>query len=205
MREFRDHRGREWRAWEVTPESMHPQTKAEDYLSECFQGGWVVFETTDGRDKRRLCPPPYAWEERDEADLERLVERAEVLRPLGAKRKRGSRPKDLPPSVPPDVAASMPRDPNGNLDMRYLGVVRSFLYPGGEVWRASVVAQAGGAPPVLRFSSESHAVDLTEWPPDWADLNDHELVKLLRSAESPHERRHREAPRRRHDDLRPDG
>jgi hypothetical protein len=205
VREFRDHRGREWRAWEVTPESIHPQTKAEDYLSECFRGGWLVFETVDGRDKRRLCPPPYGWEERGEADLERLVERAEVLRPLSKKRKRSSHPTDLPPSTPPDVAASMPRDPNGNLDMRYLGVVRSFLYPGGQVWRASVAAPADStAAPVLRFSSDTHAVDLTEWPPDWVDLNDYQLVKLLRSGESLQERRRGEGPRRRHSDPQAD-
>jgi hypothetical protein len=201
VREFRDRRGRQWRAWEVTPESIHPQTKAEDYLSECFQGGWLVFETVDGRDKRRLCPPPYGWEERAEVDLERLVERAEILRPVSAKPKHSARHVDLPPSTPPDIAASMPRDPNGNLDMRYLGVVRSFLYPGGEVWRASVVAQAdSAASPVLRFSSDTHAVDLTEWPPDWVDLNDYQLVKLLRSGESPQERRREETRRRRHDD-----
>ena len=95
----------------------------------------------------------------------------------------------------------MPRDPNGNLDMRYLGVVRSFLYPGGEVWRAMVVAPAdSSAPPVLRFSSETHTVDLTGWPPDWVDLNDYQLVKLLRSGESPQERRSEGAPRRRYDD-----
>jgi hypothetical protein len=185
----------------VTPESIHPQTKAEDYLSECFQGGWLVFETVDGHDKRRLCPPPYGWQERAEVDLERLVERAEILRPVGAKHKRSARHVDLPPSTPPDIAASMPRDPNGNLDMRYLGVVRSFLYPGGEVWRAMVVAPAdSSAPPVLRFSSETHTVDLTDWPPDWVDLNDYQLVKLLRSGESPQERRSEGAPRRRHDD-----
>lgn len=200
MREFRDGRGRDWRAWEVTPESIHPQTKAEDYLSECFRGGWVVFETVDGRDKRRLCPPPYGWEERGEADLERLVERAEILRPAHGQR-RAKRPVDLPPSIPPHIAATMPRDPNGNLDMRYLGVVRSFLYPGGQVWRATVVAPADSVgPPVLRFSSDTHAVDLTEWPADWVDLNDHQLVKLLRAGESLQERRREEGPLRRHDD-----
>jgi hypothetical protein len=205
VREFKDRRGRQWRAWEVTPESIHPQTKAEDYLSECFQDGWVVFETTDGRDKRRLCPPPYGWEERAEADLERLVERAEVLRPIGGKRQRKSRPADLPPSVPHDIAASMPRDRNGNLDMRYLGVVRSFRYPGGEVWRAAVVApDDGGAPPVLRFSSDSHAVDLTKWPHGWVDLNEDQLVELLRAGESLQERRRGEAPGRRYNDPRPD-
>ena len=201
MREFRDRHGREWRAWEVTPESIQPVTKAEDFLAGCYRSGWVVFETVDGFGKRRLCPPPYGWEERDEADLERLVERAEILRPAGAERTSGSRPADLPPSVPPDVAASMPRDRDGNLDMRHLGVVRSFLYPGGQVWRASVVARDDDATPVLQFSSDTHCVELTEWPHDWVDLHDYQLVYLLRLGESSQERR-RNQPARRYDDPR---
>jgi hypothetical protein len=205
VREFKDRRGREWRAWEVTPESIHPQTKAEDYLSDCFRDGWLVFETVDGRDKRRLCPPPYGWEERAEADLERLVERAEILRPLAKKRRRAL-PADLPPSMPPDIAASMPRDRDGNIDMRYLGVVRSFLYPGGEVWRATVVAHDDtAAPPVLRFSSDTHSVDLTEWPHGWVDLNDNQLVELLREGESQQERRRPHAQHRRYSDPRSEG
>jgi hypothetical protein len=202
VREFRDRRGREWRAWEVTPESVHPQTKAVDYLSDCFKGGWLVFETVDGREKRRLCPPPHGWDQRAETDLERLVDQAEILRPAGAKRKPASRRGALPPSTPRTVAASMPQDADGTVDMRFVGVVRSFLYPGGEVWRASVVAPADSpAPPVLRFSSDTHVVDLTTWPPDWVDMNDRQLVKLLRSGESPRERRLEEAPLRRHDDC----
>jgi hypothetical protein len=201
VREFRDRRGREWRAWEVSPESIQPQTKAEDYLSDCFRGGWVVFETVDGLDKRRLCPPPYGWEERTEADLERLVERAEVLRPRGGKHRRSARPADLPPSIPPDMAERMPRDRDGNLDMRYLGVVRSFLYPGGQVWRASVVARDDDdEAPVLRFSCDSHCVDLTEWPHGWVDLNDEQLVELLRVGDSLGDRRRDQPPRRRYDD-----
>jgi hypothetical protein len=95
----------------------------------------------------------------------------------------------------------MPRDRGGNLDMRYLGVVRSFLYPGGEVWRARVVAHDDtAAPPVLRFSSDTHSVDLTEWPHGWVDLNDNQLVELLREGESQQERRRPYAQHRRHDD-----
>jgi hypothetical protein len=200
MREFRDYRGREWRVWEVRPESIQPQTKAEDYLAGCYQGGWLVFETVDGLDKRRLCPPPYGWDRRTDADLEHLMERAEILRPLS--RARGCAvPADLPPSVPPDIAASMPRDANGNLDMRYLGVVRSFLYPGGQFWKAYVKAHDDDdVPPVLRFACATHTIDLEEWPPQWVDLSDDQLVALLRVGESLRDRRRDDQPTRRHDD-----
>ena len=201
MRDFKDHRGRHWRVWEVKPDAIHPRTKAEDYLATCYRDGWLVFETADGLDKRRLCPPPYGWEQRTDADLERLADRSERLRPVGSKRSRGATPADLPPSVPPDIAASMPRDEEGNLDIRYLGVVRSFSYPGGEVWRAHVAAQDdSGAPPVLRFASETHCVDLTEWPPEWLDLSNSQLVELLRLGSSIQERRRDDPPQRRHND-----
>lgn len=32
IREFSDATGRAWRAWHIRPESIHPQTKAEDYV-----------------------------------------------------------------------------------------------------------------------------------------------------------------------------
>lgn len=206
MREFKDHRGREWRAWEVTPEAIYPQTKAEDYLADCFRSGWLVFETVDGLDKRRLCPPPFGWEQRSNADLMDLVERAEVLRPAGGRHKRKPRHADLPPGVPPDIAASMPRDARGNLDMRHLGVVRSFSYPGGQVWRVRVTMRDDvAAPPVLRFASDTHSIDLAEWPPDWVDLSDRQLVELLRSGQSAPERREVDQPHRRYDDSRSGG
>jgi hypothetical protein len=203
VREFRDHHGRQWRAWEVRPEEIHPLTKAEDYLAECYRDGWIVFETMDGVDKRRLCPLPYGWQQRSDADLEHLLERADRLRPVGGKRGRTLRPADLPPNVPPDIAPATPRTAEGSLDLRYLGVVRSFLYPGGQVWRAHVAVQGdSAAPPVLRFASDTHSIDLTEWPPEWVDLSDDELVALLRIGESIQERRQDDPPTRRHDDPR---
>jgi len=205
VREFKDQRGRQWQVWEVRPEAIYPQTRAEDYLAECFRDGWLVFETTDALEKRRLCPPPYAWEQRSDTELERLAGRAEILRPLSRKRPRQPSRADLPPSVPRDIAATMPRDDEGNLDIRYLGVVRSFYYPGGQVWRAQVVASDDThAEPVLRFTSPSHDINLTEWPLDWVDLSDNQLVELLRIGESIEERRHDAAPKRRYGDPRTD-
>jgi hypothetical protein len=207
VREFTARDGQAWRVWEVTAESLKPMTRAEDYLADCYRDGWIVFETLDGREKRRLCPPPYAWDQRTDSDLEALLARAETMRPRGQVRVRGDvlLPADLPPNVPVDVAAEMPRDIDGNLDMRYLGVVRSFSYPGGDTWRVSVVELDPDVPLVLRFSSASHTIDLYRWPSDWIDMTDEQLIALMRDGESQRERR-RAAPRptRRHDDPGPD-
>ena len=194
VREFTARDGRRWRAWDVSPEVVEPLTRAEDYLADCFRDGWVVFETIDGSDKRRLCPPPYAWEHRSDANLDDLLMRAEVLRPRGQLRVRGDSvlPADLPPSIPLDVAKRIPRDIDGDIDMRYLGVVRSFRYPEGEVWRASVVENNLDSPLILRFSSESHTIDLTSWPKDWADRTDEHLIALMLEGRSTIERRQRE-------------
>ena len=204
MREFNDSGGRLWRAWEVRPEAIYPLTKVEDYLADCYRDGWLVFETADGQDKRRLCPPPYAWDRHSEEDLEKLIERAERLRPIGAKRAKTALPADLPPTVPPDIAVRMPRDADGNLELRYLGVVRSFEYPGGQVWRARVVGHDDDtAVPVLRFASDTHSIELTEWPAEWADLSDADLSALLRVGESIQERRRDGLSKRRHGDTHP--
>lgn len=205
MREFNDREGRLWRAWEVRPEAIYPLTKAEDYLAGCYRDGWLVFETADGQDKRRLCPPPYAWDHRSEEDLQKLVERAERLRPVGGKRPMGVGPADLPPSIPPDIARVMPRDADGNLELRYLGVVRSFMYPGGQVWRVRVVGHDdGGHAPLLRFASDTHSIDLAEWPVEWADLSDADLAELLRVGQSMQDRRSDLSHKRRHGDAHPE-
>jgi hypothetical protein len=206
VREFTARDGREWRVWDVTAASLEPLTRAEDYLADCYRDGWVVFETLDGTEKRRLCPPPYAWDKRSDIDLEALLLRADTLRPKGEVRVRGDVlfPADLPPNVPKAVADAMPRDVDGNLDMHYLGVVRTFGYPGGETWRVAVVDVDPDLPLVLRFASSSHTIDLSDWPADWMDMTDDGLVALLRAAGSAHDRRRNDLPRRCHDDPGPD-
>jgi len=206
VREFTARDGRRWRAWDVSPESVTPLTRAEDYLADCFRDGWVVFETIDGSEKRRLCPPPYAWDHRSDANLDDLLMRAEVLRPRGQLRVRDDAifPADLPPNVPLRMVADVPRDLDGDIDMRYLGVVRSFRFPEGEVWRASVVEDNPDAPLVLRFSSESHIIDLTTWPSDWADRTDDQLIALMKQGRSSIERRRRDRQSNGPDDPQPD-
>jgi hypothetical protein len=185
VREFTARDGRRWRAWDVAPESIEPLTRSEDYLADCYRDGWVVFESFDGSGKRRLYPPPYAWEHRTDAQLEDLLDRAEILQPRHQVRFRGNDviPADLPPSVPLRVANEIPRDREGDIDLRYLRVVRSFAYPRDVVWRATVVETDRDAAPVLRFASESRIVDLPKWPKDWVDSSDERLITLLKEAE----------------------
>jgi len=187
VREFVDTAGRTWRAWDILPEAIHPRVKAEDYLADCYETGWVVFETTDGRDKRRLCPFPKSWDRVSDAELMKLLERAEVVPP--------SRVTDADPALipPPGSAAdgrahfAAPAPP----DLADLEVVRTFRYPGGRLWSVRVIQRPeGGTAPLLRFSAASRCIDLRQWPRDWADYPDERLVDLLRLA-SP---RHSDAP-----------
>ncbi len=205
VREFTDDVGRRWRAWEVTPESVHPQTRAEDYLADCYRAGWIVFETFDGAEKRRLCPPPYAWHERSDEDLVALVARSEILIPRGRVSPVEGTPADLPPSVPPEVVAAVPRDARGDLDMSALIVVRSFHYPGGRVWAVGVVRfPESGGEPVLRFVSGARFVDIEKWPTTWVDFTDEQLVELLRRGAPRAVSWRSGMPQRRFGDPRPD-
>src|SRR3954447_19070534 len=79
VREFTDSAGREWRAWDVAPDGLSPRTKDEDYLAQLYHTGWIVFETKEGDDKRRLYPIPKGWNELPEAELTVLLHKAEVV------------------------------------------------------------------------------------------------------------------------------
>lgn len=206
VRDFMTPDGRQWRAWDVLPASIEPLTKAEDYLADCYLDGWVVFETRDGSEKRRLYPPPYAWEHRSDANLTDLLMRAEVVRPRGQLRVRGDAviPADLPPTIPLGLVANIPRDMDGDIDMRYLGIVRSFQDLAGETWRASIVEKNPDTPLVLRFASPSHTIDLTDWPSDWADFTDERLVALMQAGHSSIDRRRGERRSLDPDDPQPD-
>jgi hypothetical protein len=83
LREFVGSDGRRWKAWDVTAEYLHPKTRAEDYMKDLAEG-WVVFERTDGGEKRRLCPYPTGWDEWPDEAIAQLCDRAErVTRPQG--------------------------------------------------------------------------------------------------------------------------
>ena len=159
VREFIDGEGTEWRAWEVTPDALFPPTRGEDYLADCYQSGWVVMETREGDRRVRLCPIPRDWQRLADEALAALIPRAEVL-----------------PA----------RTVTGRGPLADLHAARSFRYPGGGAWTVSLSAHptVPGAR-VLRFSGSARVIDLEEWPRDWADQSDDDLVSLLRRAAPP--------------------
>lgn len=167
VREFTDAAGRKWRAWDIKPESIHPITRAEDYLAD-YLTGWIVFETPEGDQKRRLCPWPPDWMTRTDEALRELLAAAEVVpvyRPGSRTREPGR-----------ETSESLLRSPDVN-------VVRTFRYPGGRFWSVCLVLfPEEGGPPVLRFSAGMRFIDLGSWPRNWATLSDDALVDLLRRA-----------------------
>ena len=91
VREFTDSLGREWRAWDVTPDDLSPRTKDEDYLAQLYHTGWIVFETKSGDDKRRLYPIPKGWSELPDAELTVLLQKAEVVPQRKLRGEKGAR------------------------------------------------------------------------------------------------------------------
>ena len=156
VREFKDSAGVEWRAWEITPDAIAPPTRGEDYLADCYQLGWVVLETKTGDRRVRLCPIPRDWQRLSDESLEGLLRQGEVL-----------------PA----------RTVSGRGPMADMAFVRSFRYPGGRVWTVSLTPRPTAPDTrVLRFSAGARSVDVEDWPRDWADLPDEQLIAILRRA-----------------------
>jgi hypothetical protein len=195
VREFTDATGREWRAWDIKPEEIHPITKAEDYLADCYVTGWVVFESKTGDEKRRLCPWPIRWMDETELGLRRLLARAEVVPPRRIIEERQNGADSLPARLPGNLAGI-----EHDADVTDLDVVRTFRYPGGHYWTVSVIP---GGSPVLRFTSGTRNIELRSWRKDWPDHPDSVLVEMLRRAAPRQSVDPRpDAPRRRWDDER---
>lgn len=171
LREFTASDGRQWRVWDVTPETMHPATRTEDYLAPYFEG-WLVFESFDGSAKCRLHPIPKAWSEAPDEELEEMLHRSESI--------RGERTSGPHGRTAIEEAAAQ------NQGVRRDGnaVARSFRYPGGRHWSVGEWSSAQSGSPgamrtVLRFSAGSRSLDLTDWPSDWQGYTDEELAQLL--------------------------
>ena len=192
VREFRDSSGRDWRAWEVTPDSINPRTKEEDFLAGLYYTGWIVFETKSEDDKRRLYPVPKEWSELPDAELEVLLQKAERVpsRKLRAeKRESGAkaaaamdRSATLIERAADGDASARAMTSQETPDITDLGVMRSFRYPGGRIWSVCLAQPGDDKPPVLRFSAGARVIELEDWPKDWPDLPDEGLVELLRRA-----------------------
>lgn len=212
VREFTDSSGRQWRAWDVVPDELNPRTKDEDYLAQLYYTGWIVFEAMSGQDKRRLYPVPEGWDELPVAELEVLLRKAEIVPKRKLRTEKEARgeaaAEDMQRAAEfSDLAIEQPEEAREQAreetpDVTDLSVLRTFRYPGGRIWVAGVIQhpEAGG-PPVLRFAAGSRNIDLHDWPKDWVDYPDEELVKLLRKAapRAPGERS-ANTPRRRWDD-----
>lgn len=172
VRELKDPDGTIWRVWCITPEAIHPITRSEDYLEECYKLGWLVYETAAGDRKRRLCPFPENWDQLGDDELRALRERAEVVPTRKSRRDR------LEAVEMDHRAAATEEEVRGDLT-----VVRTFLYPGGRLWTASLApdgAATGSKRPVLRFTSGTRSIDAKSYPGDWPELPDDRLVDLLR-------------------------
>jgi hypothetical protein len=173
VREFRDSRGRNWRVWEVTPETIYPRTKEEDYLAAMYSSGWLVFETKAEDDKRRLYPVPIKWSSLPDDDLEVLLEKADIV----PQRKPDAQ------KMPGDTAARSRESAREKApDVTDLEVQRVFRYPGGRLWAVGLRQTERGGQPVLRFTTGSRDIDLRDWPKEWPDFRDDQLVELLRDA-----------------------
>ena len=211
VREFKDSAGREWRAWDVSPDELSPRTKDEDYLAQLYHTGWIVFETKSGDDKRRLYPIPKGWSELPEGELAVLLQKAEIVPRRKLRTEKDAHGQEAADEVrraaefsqtsvdEPEKARELARTETP--DVTDLNVRRTFRYPGGRIWVACLMLDSGSAVPVLRFTAGSRNIDLADWPKEWVDYSDDQLVQLLRKAgkrgpgkSAP------DAPRRRWDD-----
>jgi hypothetical protein len=96
---------------------------------------------------------------------------------------------------------SVRRDQEGRPTFDPLGVARAFEYPKGRRWVVCVyehIMADGYARNVLRFTTGARTADLDAFPDDWPDLEEEDLIELLRTAaprpagqisEAPHRRR----------------
>lgn len=172
LREFKDEEGREWRAWDVRQENIHPATRAEDYMQDYLEG-WIAFESKDGEAKCRLHPIPPRWEEAQPSQLVTWLRKAEAV--------RGDRTSGAHGRTAAEVVAKLAAGSE-----RPRGTSRTFRFPAGRFWSVAEWTTTTGTTisqprehAVLRFTSGLRSLDLTEWPSDWQSLPDEQLATLL--------------------------
>lgn len=169
LREFMDSTGRRWRVWDIRPEQMHPATRAENYLESVIHG-WLAFEPAGGGEKRRLSPIPAGWENATEADLERMLERADPVGNEGGAAVRGEAPAPARESPPAARTGAAP-------------AIRIFRYPNGRYWtvneQVTETTASDGQRPLLRFTSGARTLETHDGPSEWARMSEDELGELL--------------------------
>ncbi|HEX8848278.1 MAG TPA: hypothetical protein VF761_01975 [Gemmatimonadaceae bacterium] len=172
LREFTDRSGRAWRVWDVSPETLHPSTRAEDYMRD-YLTGWLAFESLDGRAKCRFTPVPKDWHMATAEELDEWLHAAE---PVRGERTSGPHGR----TEAEEIAQA------SELDVRKRPQSRTFRFPGGRFWTVAEWTSpdprgtgAGAMRHVLRFNSGSRVLELTNWPGDWASMSDEELSELL--------------------------
>ena len=70
IREFTDAMGVTWRVWRTKP-------RAGSVYDETLRGGWLTFESSQGR--RRLAPIPSGWVDATPERLDLMCRAAEVV------------------------------------------------------------------------------------------------------------------------------
>lgn len=188
VREFTDSTGMEWRAWDVTPQHMHPATRSEDYMGN-LQDGWLVFESATT--KRRLeAPYPANWTSFPLHRLEELCTRASLVAKRVSQSSTGKQRAIQ--------ATELERDA-----MKSAHAQRTFRSPGGREWTVRVhecLDRAGDEQVVLRFTTEDIVVELSRWPENWQSSTMEQFALMLLDANPPRRRQKGEGPQRRRDD-----
>jgi len=186
VREFTDSKGIEWRVWDVTPQHMHPVTRAEDYMGN-LQDGWLVFESAE--EKRRLgAPYPANW---PSFSLTRLEELCAGARPV----KR--------PQTNTGQREAVQIDQVEQHAVVTSNEQRVFRSPHGREWTVRLhecLDRSGEDRMVLRFTADDIVVELSRWPADWQTATLEQFGVMLLDANPPRRRARGEGPQRRHDD-----
>lgn len=182
LREFKDESGREWRAWDITAEKLHPSTRAENHLQGVLEG-WLVFEAVDGGAKARLYPIPSSWQGASQDELRRLLRLAEPTRDSGEYERFASGERAAQRVATRGATDDAPPVHRGE---RTSTESRSFRYPGGRYWSVAeyVIRQPSDGEgtatlPVLRFTAGARSLDVRSWPAEWRSYSDHQLADLL--------------------------
>jgi hypothetical protein len=167
LREFTDRTGCHWRVWDIRPEQMPAAVRAEEHLQSVIHG-WLAFEPEGGGEKRRLSPIPARWETATDAELERMLDRADpVLSEAGSSARSESAARDRRSATPAEAEQT----------------IRTFRYPGGRYWTVNEqpTETTAGEPqrPLLRFTSGARELETRAWPAEWTRMSEDELAELL--------------------------